>query len=47
MFKKSAFEATYKNVWCAGPSLEGVYAVRHVSQVVADLLSPFMHEGGN
>ena len=44
MFRKSALEATYKSVWCAGPSLEGVHSIRHVSQVVADLLVPFMRE---
>jgi nitronate monooxygenase len=42
MFEKSAFKATYKTVWCAGPSLEGVHSIRHVSQVVADILKPFM-----
>ncbi len=47
MFKKSALQATYKSVWCAGPSLEGVYSIRHVSQVVADILKPFMSEGDN
>ena len=47
MFKKSALEATYKTVWCAGPSLEGVNSIRHVSQVVADLLGPFMSEDGS
>ena len=45
MFRKSALEATYKSVWCAGPSLEGVDSIRYVSQVVADLLIPFMSEG--
>ena len=45
MFEKSAFSATYKTVWCAGPSLEGVYSIRHVSQVVTDILKPFMREG--
>ena len=45
MFEKSAFEATYKTVWCAGPSLEGVHSIRHVSQVVGDILQPFMTEG--
>ena len=43
MFRQSAFEATYKTVWCAGPSLEGVDSVRHVSQVVSDILNPFMN----
>jgi nitronate monooxygenase len=47
MFEKSAFSATYKTVWCAGPSLEGVHSIRHVSQVVADILKPFMREGGS
>lgn len=41
MFQKSAFEATYKSVWCAGPSLEGVKSIRPVSQVVKDLLKTF------
>ena len=47
MFRKSALDATYKTVWCAGPSLDGVHSIRHVSQVVADLLIPFMSEGDN
>ena len=47
MFKKSALEATYKTVWCAGPSLEGVNSIRHVSQVVADILETFMSEDGS
>ena len=41
MFKKSAFDATYKTVWCAGPSLEGVYAIRPVSKVVKDILTTY------
>ena len=44
MFENSAFSATYKTVWCAGPSLEGVHSIRYVSQVVADILEPFMLE---
>ena len=47
MFKKSALSATYKTVWCAGPSLDGVNSIRHVSQVVADILKPFMREDGS
>ena len=47
MFEKSARSATYKTVWCAGPSLEGVHAIRHVSQVVGDILQPFMIEDDN
>ena len=45
MFKNSAFEANYNNVWCAGPSLEGVHSIRYVSEVVGDILKPFMLEG--
>ena len=47
MFKKSALSATYKTVWCAGPSLDGVNSIRHVSQVVADIIKPFMREDGS
>ena len=47
MFKKSALSATYKTVWCAGPSLDGVNSIRYVSQVVADILKPFMIEDGS
>ncbi len=46
-FTESALQTTYKTVWCAGPSLEGVHAIRHVSQVVADILKPFMREDDN
>lgn len=36
--KKAAFGATYKTVWCAGPSIEHVHAIRPVSQIVHELL---------
>ena len=47
MFKKSAKNVTYKTVWCAGPSLDGVRSIRHVSEVVADFLNPIMIEDDN
>lgn len=48
MFKNSAFAATYKTVWCAGPSLEGVHSIRPVSKVVSDLVEGFsMNEDEN
>jgi len=48
MFKNSAFDTTYKTVWCAGPSLEGVHSIRSVSQVVSDLVEGFsMNEDEN
>ena len=36
-FEKAAFEATYKTVWCAGPSIEHVKSIRPVSEIVTDL----------
>ncbi len=41
MFKNSAFAATYKTVWCAGPSLEGVKEIRPLSKVVSELTDNF------
>lgn len=39
--KKAAFGATYKTVWCAGPSIEHIHSIRPVSQIVNELL----HDG--
>ena len=39
--KKAAFGATYKTVWCAGPSIEHVHKIRPVAQIVNELL----HDG--
>lgn len=36
-FEKAALTATYKTVWCAGPSIEHVNAIRSVAEIVADL----------
>lgn len=36
--KKAAFGATYKTVWCAGPSIEHVKSVRPVKQIVEELI---------
>jgi nitronate monooxygenase len=38
--EKAAFSATYKTVWCAGPSIEHVNSIRPVSQIVQELVSP-------
>jgi nitronate monooxygenase len=32
--EKAAFSATYKNVWCAGPSIEYVTEILPISAVV-------------
>ncbi len=36
--EKAAFSATYKTVWCAGPSIEHVKSIRPVAQIVNDLV---------
>jgi nitronate monooxygenase len=36
--EKAAFSATYKTLWCAGPSIEYVHAIRPVSEVVEELV---------
>jgi nitronate monooxygenase len=36
-FEKAAFNATYKTVWCAGPSIEHVESILSVSQIVSNL----------
>jgi nitronate monooxygenase len=38
-FEKAAFEATYKTVWCAGPSIEHVKSIRSVSEIVSELIN--------
>ncbi len=37
--RKAAFSTTYETVWCAGPSIEHVQAVRPVSEIVKSLIS--------
>ena len=36
--EKAAFGATYKTVWCAGPSIEFVKSIRSVQEIVNDLM---------
>jgi nitronate monooxygenase len=37
-FKKAAFSATYKTIWCAGPSIEHTKSIRPVLEIVNDLV---------
>jgi len=37
-FQNAAFSATYKTVWCAGPSIEYVKSIKSVSEIVKDLV---------
>ena len=36
--EKSAFKATYKTVWCAGPTIENVKSIRPIKEIVKSLL---------
>jgi len=38
--EKSAFSATYKTVWCAGPTIENTKAIRPIKEIVEDLTTP-------
>lgn len=37
--EKAAFGATYKSVWCAGPSIEHTHAIRPLKEIVGDLVN--------
>lgn len=36
--RSAAFNSTYKTVWCAGPSIEHVKAIRPVKEIVRDIV---------
>jgi nitronate monooxygenase len=36
--EKAAFSATYKTVWCAGPSIEHIDSINSVNQIVSNLV---------
>ena len=39
--ENAAFSATYKTVWCAGPSIEYVHAIRPVREIVDTLIQEY------
>lgn len=39
--QNAAFGATYKTVWCAGPSIEYVNKIRPVNEIVSQLISEY------
>jgi len=41
MLEKSAFSASYKTVWCAGPSIEYVHAIRPVKEIVEGFIKEY------
>jgi nitronate monooxygenase len=44
MLEKAAFSATYKTMWCAGPTIEYVKNVRPMKQIVNELTQELEHE---
>ncbi|NOT36924.1 MAG: nitronate monooxygenase [Saprospiraceae bacterium] len=37
--EKAAFSATYKNVWCAGKTIEYVHSIRSIKEIVSTLIA--------
>lgn len=44
LLEKAAFSASYKSVWCAGPSIEFSHKIASVSEVVENLITSFESE---
>ncbi len=42
--EKAAFSATYQTLWCAGPSIEYVHAIRPVKEIVEALIEEYEME---
>jgi nitronate monooxygenase len=41
LVEKAAFSATYKSVWCAGPSIEFINEIEPVSEIVSRLIEEY------
>ncbi|MBY0426914.1 MAG: nitronate monooxygenase, partial [Cytophagales bacterium] len=39
--EKAAFSATYKTVWCAGPSIEYVHSIRPMKVIINEMVEEF------
>jgi nitronate monooxygenase len=39
--RKAAFSVTYQSVWCAGPSIEHVYSIRSIENIISDMKIDF------
>lgn len=39
--RKAAFGATYKTLWCAGPSIEHVKAIRPIKEIIEELVNDY------
>lgn len=42
--QKAAFSTTYKTVWCAGPSIENVHAIRPMKEIIDQLKKEYAGE---
>ncbi|MFY0674383.1 MAG: nitronate monooxygenase [Bacteroidia bacterium] len=42
--EKAAFSATYKTVWCAGPTIENTTAIKPIKEIVSDLVNGLEYE---
>jgi len=42
--EKAAFSATYKTFWVAGPGIEHIHNIRHVKEIVKDIVSGYWKE---
>lgn len=40
--RSAAFSATYKTLWCAGPSIENVKSIRSIKEIIEDLKPGFI-----
>lgn len=38
LVRKAAFQATYKTVWCAGPSIEYIHAIEPVEKIIGRII---------
>lgn len=45
--EKSAFSATYKTVWCAGPSIEFVKSIRPARDIIHQLIQEYYDEASS
>ncbi len=41
LLEKSAFGASYKTVWCAGPSIEYIHSVRPVKEIIQTMVKEY------
>lgn len=41
--RNAAFGATYKTLWCAGPSIENVKSIRSIQEIIDELKHGFKH----